>query len=656
MFEDHHLIIKGREDIRINMADLSLFVGNGRATYRMRRGSFSTGDKIKEIRRLFFKERQQDTFIYANDAYEVTLKVTTDDPVHIDVTCNMPMNRFWLVLPSTEDERFYGCGEQFTHLDLKNKKVKVWVSEHHSLKTFIKKFLFEKLFGVRPGHLGPYREHQTYHAQPTFMSSKGYVVHVDSEAFGFFQFKKEETMIHFRDVPKRMSILADQDMGRLAMKVSDLVGRQQPLPDWTGTGAIIATQGGLDQAIRKLKTAKEHGIKVVGIWCQDWSGQLKTAFGSQVYWNWQVDETLYPKLKEAIARMREEGIRFLGYINTFLKEDVPLYNEARRQGYLVTDKQGEPYRIQSTTFNAGIVDLSHPKAYDWYKQLIITHMIDLGMSGWMADFGEYLPTDACIHGGDAEAWHNHWPVLWARLNQEAIRDTGKENEIFFFNRAGHTGTISHANLMWAGDQHVDFSDAYGLPSVITATLSMATIGVGQMHSDIGGYTAILHMKRSPELFMRWAEMNVFTPLFRCHEGSRPEDNCQFDHSPEVLKHFAAMTHLYISLRPYMEACKQAYQDQGIPINRPLFFHSDESFAWTEKRMFMLGQDLLVAPAYRPGQHALEVTLPQGDWARLLSHEIYRGGTHVVDVPLGKPAAFYRRNSPFAKLFESITIT
>ena len=80
--------------------------------------------------------------------------------------------------------------------------------------------------------------------------------------------------------------------------------------------------------------------------------------------------------------------------------------------------------------------------------------------------------------------------------------------------------------MWSGDQHVDFSKAYGLPSVITSTLGMATTGIGISHSDIGGYTTILHMKRNIDLMMRWTEMNVFSPLFRCHEGNKPDINIQ----------------------------------------------------------------------------------------------------------------------------------
>ena len=45
------------------------------------------------------------------------------------------------------------------------------------------------------------------------------------------------------------------------------------------------------------------------------------------------------------------------------------------------------------------IDLITPEsglsaAKDFYKNMMKTNMIDLGISGWMADFGEYTPTNA----------------------------------------------------------------------------------------------------------------------------------------------------------------------------------------------------------------------------------------------------------------------
>ena len=34
------------------------------------------------------------------------------------------------------------------------------------------------------------------------------------------------------------------------------------------------------------------------------------------------------------------------------------------------------------------------KAREWYKQMMVENLVNLGMSGWMADFGEYVPLAA----------------------------------------------------------------------------------------------------------------------------------------------------------------------------------------------------------------------------------------------------------------------
>jgi alpha-glucosidase len=43
-----------------------------------------------------------------------------------------------------------------------------------------------------------------------------------------------------------------------------------------------------------------------------------------------------------------------------------------------------------------MVDLTNPEAYDWIKTIIKDNLIGLGLDGWMADFGEYLPTDCVL--------------------------------------------------------------------------------------------------------------------------------------------------------------------------------------------------------------------------------------------------------------------
>ncbi len=632
---------------------LDIWIAKGQASYTMNRGTFKTKDRIKKKVKLLFSHQDQGIFWYQHENNRIgILPVNEEGRTTLNVIRETDFNRFWLAVPATPNEHVYGCGEQFSEFDLKGKKVTVWVSEHHSVKKIVKKFLREKVFGVNPNHKGSFKEQQTYYAQPTFLSSHKYLVHVQSDSYQTFDFKPNYTMIEARDIPQAIHVLYADDFLALSKRTADLLGKQPPLPEWTEKGLIIASQGGIETLKKHVDTCLNSGIPLVGVWSQDWSGNLVTAFGYQVYWNWQISETLYPNMKEEIKELASKNIAFLGYINTFLKENTPLYQEAKAKDYFVKTTRGDVYHIKSTTFNAGIIDLTHPGAYQWYKDIIKNNMIGLGMKGWMADFGEYLPTDAVIYQGKAEHVHNLWPSLWAKLNQEAIHES-KNQELFFFTRAGYTETIAHSPAMWAGDQHVDFSKEYGLPSAIVSALSMATIGIGQTHSDIGGYTTILHMKRSKELLIRWAEMNLFSPIFRCHEGNQPTQNAQFDADQETLDIFANLSTIYRKLSPYLAHLKSEYQKQGIPIIRPLFYHYDEAWAYQEKYQFLYGEDVLVSPVIDDKVRQKTVRLPQGVWVQFFTNHAFLGGVHHVDAPLGRPIAFYRKGSPFEALFKGL---
>ncbi len=278
-------------------------------------------------------------------------------------------------------------------------------------------------------------------------------------------------------------------------------------------------------------------------------------------------------------------------------------------------------------------------------------MIDFGFSGWMADFGEYLPTDAVLYSGEsAELIHNTWPARWAKLNREAVEEAGKLGEIMFFTRAGYSQTPKYSTMMWNGDNHVDFSIDFGLPSVIPAMLSMTCCGFGLSHSDIGGYTTFFNLKRSEELFMRWMEMNTFSPVLRGHEGLNPDLNAQFDASEQVLAHGAKYSQMHKKLKPYLSQASQYNTETGVGMVRPLFFYYDEEPAYTEAYEYLLGRDILVCPVLRPGATDRQVYLPKDEWIHLWTGKEYQGGTVTVPAALGEIPVFIRKESSFKDAF------
>lgn len=548
-------------------------------------------------------------------------------------------------IPALEDEAVFGGGEQYRKLDLRGEKVVNFVSEHIKASTIIEKALLPKALYRQKEH----KDIGTYSPMPVFVTSRKRLFMFDTACDGYSEFGEQHYLFRFDACPESMTLLCADSFESLSRRLAELIPNRQYLPDWCCDGMILGIQGGTDTILEKTFAMLDAGAKICGVWSQDWSGENRTIMGKQVWWNWEVDEKLYPDLKGAVEKLNARGVKFLGYINPYLVKNGELYNYCREKGYLITRTDGSVYHIKSTTFDAGMLDLTNPDAVQYIKNVLIKHnMLGLGMSGWMADFGEYLPADCVLHDGDPKMLHNSWPVMWAKINREAIEEAGRD-DVFFFTRSGYTGIQSYAPIMWNGDQHTDTTHDYGMPTVMPASFSLGFSGVSLVHSDIGGFFSFMKLRRNEELFIRWMEMCTFSPLMRSHESIRPWANAQFD-APEVLQHTVRLTKLHEAIKPYVKDCIAGART-GIPVIRPDFWAENSFDAHHDEYSFFFGSDVFVAPVIKQGAKKRTVHLPAGKWVHLWSGKAYEGGRrHRVDAPLGRCPVFYRADSKYAELF------
>lgn len=637
-----------------------IYAGHGRATIDGYRGNYEIEDYL--IERLGLDHV---TITSEGSGYRLTCHRYHDRPVALvlDLTgdaesltlavkaADPALNRWWFRLAAEPDEHVWGCGEQMSYFDLRGRRFPLWTSEPgvgRDKSTFI---TWQADVTGRAG--GDY--YTTNYPQPTFVSSRRYVAHVETTAYADFDFRHPD--FHELQVwaaPERLEIWTAPTFAGLVERTSARFGRQPPLPEWVYQGAIIGLKQG-ERSFARLERIIEAGVHVSALWCEDWSGVRETSFGTRLFWDWQWDPARYPALDRRIAELAERGIRFLAYVNPYLCADGRLFQEAAALGHLARYPDGGLYLVDFGEFDCGVVDFTSDAACQWFGERIIRRsMLDLGVSGWMADFGEYLPVDACLaSGADAMLMHNAWPRLWARVNAEAIAAAGRTGDALFFMRAGYTGVQRWCPLLWAGDQSVDFSRHDGLVTTICAALSAGLLGNAFSHSDIGGYTSLFGNRRTPELFQRWAEMAAFTPVMRTHEGNRPAQNFQLDQDEAVLAHFARMTRIYRHLVPYLRTLVEEAATCGLPVQRPLFLHfPDDPATYTIQDQYLYGPDLLIAPVHAAGAEEWRAYLPAGaDWIHAWSGTTHAGGARVaVPAPIGEPPVFYRAASRHAPLF------
>ena len=673
-YDSLRLIFDGK-DIFFHSAEKPfVFAGRGSGNYEMFRGNFHISEHLDELVglrdwQILESSKGHLTIRFAQaPLYNLLLTITVIEG-RLEFSCGTEsdgekkdrnrINRWRFHFSAQAEEQVYGCGEQFSYFNLRGHSFPLWTSEQGVGRN--KKTAVTWQADVAEGAGGDY--YWTFFPQTSFVSSRRLWYFADCSAYSVFDFSlQDHHELYFWDLPARIVIGSKATMLETVEDQSAFFGRQGELPDWVMEGVILGIQGGTSVCEEKLRAARGAGVPVRGIWAQDWEGIRITSFGQRLRWNWEWDRERYPDLDRSIEKWNREGLRFLGYINPYVLQNHTLYSEAEPRGFLAKNRAGTTYLVDFGEFDAGIADLTNPEAFEWFKGVIKQNLLAMGLSGWMADFGEYLPTDTVLYSGrSAELAHNEWPALWARCNWEAVQEwyrdhPEKQGQIVYFMRAGGPGSQKWCPLMWAGDQNVDWSEDDGLPSVIPAALSLAMSGHGLHHSDIGGYTTLFGMRRTKELFMRWVELAALTPVMRSHEGNRPRDNWQFDTDAETLSHLARMGHLHREILPYLRHLSVENAQSGIPIMRPLFLHfEDDPATWHIKDQYLLGPDLLVAPVIESLRNERKLHLPPGAWRHLWSGGKYAspspaGSTITVRSYLGEPPVFYRAGSPWEELF------
>lgn len=635
-----------------------VYVGTGKETVDMYRGNFKIEDYVIERRPLSVTEvKETAEGAEINLGGEIIVNVKNDgSAVVLEFTkLNEEINRFWFRMPADKAEHCWGCGEQMSYFDLRGRHFPLWTSEP-GVGRDKTTYVTWRSDVENGGAGGDY--YNTNFPQPTYVSSKKYFLHVDTTAYADFDFRNDDFHeLQIWEVPASIRIDAADSFLELFEKESAFFGRQPELPDWVNNGIIIGVQGGNERSFGLLDKTIDEGIKVSGIWCQDWCGKRVTSFGKRLQWDWRFHQEMYPGLPEKIAELHAKGIKFLGYVNPYLVNDGLLYKEGLEKGVFAKKSDGSEYLVDFGEFYCGVIDLTNPVAYNWFKDEVIKkYTIDIGIDGWMADFGEYLPTDDIVlhNGKSAMMEHNHWPALWAKCNYDAVTESGKLGEIVYFMRAGATGSQKYCTLLWAGDQCVDFSIHDGLGTTICAALSSGMSGCGYNHSDIGGYTSLFGNVRTKECFLRWAEMAAFTPVMRTHEGNRPDECFQYYDDEDCMKRLKRIVDVFTELTPYRKTLVAENAAKGVPVQRALFVHNeDDERCYSEQYEYLLGPDMLVAPVYLADQTEREVYLPEGEWVHLWTGKEYGKGTVTVPAELGDTPVFYKKNSEFAGLFEEI---
>ncbi|MGA9119363.1 MAG: glycoside hydrolase family 31 protein [Bacteroidota bacterium] len=275
-------------------------------------------------------------------------------------------------------------------------------------------------------------------------------------------------------------------------------------------------------------------------------------------------------------------------------------------------------------------------------------LVEVGIRGWWNDMNEPsvfdVPTKTIdlnvLHSNQGRKAthaedHNIYGMQMTRATYDGIRQLLPDERPFVLTRASYAGGWRYS-AAWTGDnvstwEHLNFA--------ASMCLNMGVSGQPFVGSDIGGFIG----HPSGELFARWLELGVFTPLMRAHSVINEVNKEPWEYGDS----FTAINRKTIELRyrflPYIYTEMEAASRTGVPAMRPMIleFPKDGEFHGRYDE-FMFGDNLLVAPVMVEGDRKKEITIPPGLWFDFWTGSPVQGPKLItVDAGLDRLPLFVR---------------
>jgi alpha-D-xyloside xylohydrolase len=167
-------------------------------------------------------------------------------------------------------------------------------------------------------------------------------------------------------------------------------------------------------------------------------------------------------------------------------------------------------------------------------------------------------------------------------------------------------------------------------------------------TDIGGFISggNLNDPKFRELFVRWFQFGVFSPIFRVHGTRWPDENELWSYGPETQKILVEYDWMRYRLMPYIYSEAWRVTSQHGTLMRPLVMDWREDVeAQNTGDEYLFGPALLVSPVTTQGATTRTVYLPKATWYDFWTGERAEGGKRIeADAPLNKLPLFVRAGS------------
>ena len=426
------------------------------------------------------------------------------------------------------DEYIYGLGERFTPFVKNGQVVEMWNED------------------------GGTASEIAYKNIPFYITNKGYGVLVDHEGDVSYEIASEKVeRIQFSVEGERLDyyfISGKTPMGTVE-KYTELTGKPALPPAWSfGLWLTTSFTTNYDEETTSsfIQGMADRDIPL-------------HVFHFDCYWmeayewcNFVWDPATFPDPKGMLQRYHEKGLKICVWINPYIGQKSPLFQEGMEQGYLIKKTDGSVWQTDLWQAGMGLVDFTNPEAVTWYQEKLKT-LLDMGVDCFKTDFGERIPVKdiAYFDGSDPVKMHNYYTYLYNKAVFELLeRERGKGEAVLFARSATIGGQKFPAH--WGGDCSATYPS---MAETLRGGLSLALSGFGFWSHDISGFESTA----PADIYKRWCQFGLLSSHSRLHGSSSYRVPWLFDEEAcVILKEFV---NLKCRLMPYLYASSNVF---GLP--------------------------------------------------------------------------------------------
>ncbi len=441
---------------------------------------------------------------------------------------------------------------------------------------------------------------------PFFVSTEGYGVLFDDYAAA--RLIMSDTIRYETESRQPVSyyfIYGNDGIADVTQQYTSLTGRQDLPPFWS-LGYITSKYGykTQDETYGVIDTLKRDGYPVDGVVLDlYWYGK-ETDMG-RLEWN----KEQWPDHKKMLADLKKEGVNTVIISQPYINKigAIDNYNELAAKGMLTKNAAGDINDVTTWVGEAGMFDVANPDTRRWLRERYRT-LTDEGVGGWWGDLGEpEVHPESIVHanGETAREYHNQYGNVWSSIIYDLFKDEYPGRRLMTLMRGGTAGLQRYSVFPWSTDVSRSWG---GLQPQVKIMLNSGLSGLGYMSHDVGGFAIDEERPTDPELYVRWLQLGVFSPILRTHAQKYAEPY----HYPQytgLLRDLVKMRYRWL---PYNYTLAYENASKGYPLVRPVNFdNKNASDSITDE--YMWGSEVLVAPVLKQGAVSRNVYIPDGKW-------------------------------------------